>query len=348
VTSPPARGDVEGRQPLPPTFSQASTDATPPSAVRARLGRIAGWLWWWPFAVALIPLALTAAIVLTLLHASALENFGWSFWSFNVSQHGVLVYVTGSFLTAVPALLLAMLIGLGIAIASTTYLPRLLSAVLDPCVDLLAGIPSIVYGIWGYFVVAPFFGTNVFSWTAVHLTFLPGFSPTHDSTLPEIATGDGLALAILILTLMILPITTLLIRDALQAVPRDLWESGLALGATRWEVTRRVAVPYARRGVWGAAFLGFGRAIGETVAVFMVIEQSAKLPTNVYAGTSTIASLIIGSIDSAMELNPGGVQELHFLCELSLLLLAITLGVNVAGRLLIRRAYTAHGGVAGI
>ncbi len=300
---------------------------------------------WWPLVFALIPLALTLAIVVVLLHASGFENFGWSFWSLNVTQNGVLVYVIGSFLTAVPALLLAMLIGLGIAIASTTYLPRFLSAILDPFVDLLAGIPSIVYGIWGFFVVASFFGTNIFSWTAVHLAWIPGFAPTHDSTLAEIATGDGLALAILILVLMILPITTLLMRDALQAVPRDLWESGLALGATRWEVTRRVAVPYARRGVWGAAFLGFGRAIGETVAVFMVIEQSARLPSNIYSGTSTMASFIIGSIDSAMELNPAGVMELHFLCELSLLLLAITLVVNVAGRWMIRRNYTEASGV---
>ncbi len=300
---------------------------------------------WWPFVFALIPLAITVAIVTTLLRASDLENFGWSFWSLNVSDHGILVYVIGSLLTAVPALALAMLIGLGIAVASTTYLPRFVAGVLDPCVDLLAGIPSIVYGIWGYFVVASFFGQNLFVWAAVHLAFIPGLRPTHDSSLALIATGDGLALAIMILTLMILPITTLLMRDALRAVPRDLWESGLALGATRWEVTRRVAIPYAKRGVWGAAFLGFGRAIGETVAVFMVIDQASKLPTNVYDGTSTMASLIIGTIDAAMQGGPTGSLELHFLSELALVLLSITLVVNVAGRWMIRRTYT---GVAGV
>ena len=343
MSSEPVHEPVEGRQPLPPPLSGPTAPASrsaPSNLLRQLHPRT-----WWPFAFALIPLVITIAIVVTLLHASGFENFGPSFWSFNVTENGVLVYVTGSFLTAVPALLLAMLIGLGIAVASTTYLPRFVAAFLDPFVDLLAGIPSIVYGIWGFFVVAPFFGTNVFAWTAIHLAWIPGFAPTHNSSLAEIATGDGLALAIIILVLMILPITTLLMRDALLSVPRDLWESGLALGATRWEVTRRVAIPYARRGVWGAAFLGFGRAIGETVAVFMVIEQSAKLPTNVYAGTSTMASLIIGSIDSAMELNPGGVMELHFLCELSLLLLAITLAVNVVGRWMIRRTYTEVAGI---
>ncbi len=347
MSTTPVPPPAEDRQPLPEPLSQGAPSGEPQqdSLGAGEVVHQRRWLVWWPFAFALIPLALTLAIVFTLLRASDLQDFGWSFWGLDVSNYGILVYVTGSFLTAVPALLFAMVIGLGIAIASTTYLPRFLAAVLDPVVDLLAGIPSIVYGIWGYFIVAPFFGKNVFTWTAIHLAWIPGFKPTHDSSLPLIATGDGLALAIIILTLMILPITTLLMRDALQAVPRDLWESGLALGATRWEVTRRVAVPHAKRGVWGAAFLGFGRAIGETVAVFMVIDQASKLPTNVYDGTSTMASLIIGSIDSAMELNPSGVTELHFLCELAIVLLLITLAVNVAGRWMIRRTYTEVAGL---
>jgi phosphate transport system permease protein len=254
----------------------------------------------------------------------------------------VLIFVIGSFLTSLPALLIAMFVGLGIAIASATYLPRIVSAWLDPFVDLLAGIPSIVYGIWGYFVVAPFFGQNIFPWTSGHLEWIPGFGRTEFSPSP---TGDGLATAIIILFLMILPITTVLMRDALRSVPRDLWESGLALGATRWEVNRRVAIPYAKRGIWGAAFLGFGRAIGETVAVFMVIDQAQKLPTNVYDGTSTMSSLIIGTIDSAFLTNASGRVYLHFLAELALVLLAITLAVNVAGRWMIRRTYTEVAGL---
>lgn len=278
--------------------------------------------------------------MVSLLVASRLHNFGWLFFSFNAAADGIMVYVTGSFLTAVPALVLAMLVGLGIAVASTTYLPRLVSAWLDPFVDVLAGIPSIVYGIWGFYVVGPYLGATVFPWTAEHVGFLPGLGATAFS---PAASGQGLALAIVILFLMILPITTLLVRDALRAIPRDLWESGLALGATRWEVVRRVALPYAKRGVWAAGFLGFGRAIGETVGVAMVIGQAAKLPGNAYDGTSTMASLIINTVDSAFEL--GNTIYLQFLAELGIVLFAITLVVNLAGRLYLRRTYTEVAGL---
>ena len=297
---------------------------------------------WGPYAPALIPLALTLAVIAALVSASRLQNFGWGFFGFNYANFGVLIFVVGSLLTSVPALLIAMAVGLGIAVASATYLPRLLAAWLDPFVDLLAGIPSIIYGMWGYFVVAPFFGANVFPFTVSRFGWIPGFGRSEFSPSP---TGTGLAMAIIILTLMILPITTVLMRDALKAVPRDLWESGLALGATRWEVNRRVAIPYAKRGIWGAAFLGFGRAIGETVAVAMVIDQAEKLPINIYDGTSTMSSLIIETIDAAFITNASGRTYLHFLTELAIVLLAVTLAVNVAGRWLIRRTYTEVAGL---
>ncbi len=292
---------------------------------------------WWPYAPALIPVALTLAIVASLVGASALQNFGWGFFSFNVTKYGILIFVVGSFLTSLPALALAMLIGLGIAVASTTFLPGWLSSWLDPFVDLLAGIPSIIYGLWGFLIVAPFFGHDIFPWLAPLLSGIPGFHTAVNSPSKE---GTGLALAIVILTLMILPITTLLMRDALRSVPRDLWESGLALGATRLEVASRVAIPYSKRGIWGAAFLGFGRAFGETVAVFMVISQVQRLPTNVYGGTSTMASLIISEIND----NLSGTG-LHYLAEIALVLLAITLAVNIAGRWMIRRTFTDVAGI---
>ena len=296
-----------------------------------------------PYVPALIPLAVTVAILVTLVSASQFHNFGWAFFGFDYGSWGIMTFVVGSFLTSVPALAISMLVGLGIAIASTTYLPRILAAWLDPFVDLLAGIPSIVYGLWGLLVIAPYFGTTIFPWSATHLSWIPGFAPAQFAPTPGI--GTSLALAIIVLTLMILPITTLLMRDALKAVPRDLWESGLALGATPWEVTRRVALPYAKRGVWGAAFLGFGRAIGETVAVFMVIDQIERLPVNIYGGTSTMASLIIGTFDNALLTNSYGHTYLHYLAELAIVLLGITLLVNVAGRWFIRRTYTEVAGL---
>jgi ABC-type phosphate transport system permease subunit len=130
---------------------------------------------------------------------------------------------------------------------------------------------------------------------------------------------------------MALPITTLLIRDALRSVPKDLWESGLALGATRWEVMRRVAIPYSHRGILSAGFLGFGRAFGETVAVAMVIGGVASFPINVFGQTNTMAALIFLNADSAL-VTAGLLQAL---AEIALILLAISLVVNILGRRLI-------------
>jgi len=273
-------------------------------------------------------------IVIVLLRASDLQvlpGFFSSNWSPNVGVHqipswGIGVFVTGSFLTALPAIAFAVAIGLGIGIAGTTYLPRTVSRFLDPFVDLLAGIPSVIYGIWGFVVVGPYLGIAVNPWVAEHLSFLPGFGGGHIS-----ATGQGLPLAIFLLTLMALPITTLLIRDALRAVPKDLWESGLALGATRWEVMRRVAIPYSNRGILSAGFLGFGRAFGETVAVAMVIGGVSSFPINVFGQTNTIAALIFLNADSAL-VTAGLLQAL---AEIALILLAISLLVNILGRRLI-------------
>jgi phosphate transport system permease protein len=284
---------------------------------------------------ALVPAGILVAIVAELVIATGFTNFGLGFfssdWNPGSGHWGILVFVVGSFLTAIPALFFAMVIGLGIAIASTTYLPRSLSRLLDPFVDLLAGIPSVIYGIWGYILVAPYFGTTVNPFFYEHFGFIPGLGGH-----PPAANGLGLPVSIFILTLMALPITTLLIRDALRTVPRDLWESGLALGATRWETVRKVAIPYGSRGILSAGFLGFGRAFGETVAVAMVISVQGSYPINIYGTTGTMASLMFESLDSAF----GNSQWLAALSELALVLLAITLVVNLVGRALIRRIVT--------
>jgi phosphate transport system permease protein len=333
---------AEEREPLPPPSSPSIPTALPRRATLARRLRKAI-----PYVPALVPVAILVTMVISLLAMAGMSlqfslypfrfvfhgpvNFGWGFFGsdFNplpsrgAPSWGILVFIVGSFLTAVPALVLAMLVGLGIAIASTSYLPRFLSRFLDPFVDLLAGIPSVIYGIWAFVLIGPYFGTVLNPWLADHLNFIPGFGGR-----PGPTTGDGLPLAIFVLTLMVLPITTLLIRDALRSVPRDLWESGLALGATRWEVTRRVSLPYALRGILSAGFLGFGRAFGETVAVAMILGVNAAFPVNFYSGTSTMAATMFELLDSAY----GNSQFLAVLSEMALVLLAITLTVNLLGR----------------
>jgi phosphate transport system permease protein len=296
-----------------------------------------------PYVPALIPAAIIVAIVVALVAASGFHNFGLEFFGlkFNSSlnQWGVGVLIVGSFLTAVPALILSMLIGLGIAIASTTYLPAIVARFLDPVVDLLAGIPSVVYGIWAFVAIAPIFGREINPWFVTHLSIIPGFERVGLSPNPG---GVGLPLAIMVLTLMALPITTLLIRDALRSIPRDLWESGLALGATRWEVMRRVGLRHGSRGIFSAAFLGFGRAIGETVAVAMVIGSLDVLPSNVYGSTWTMAAFMFQELDAAFSYR----TYLQALAELGLVLLVITFAVNLLGRRLVTHIYAQE--VAGI
>jgi phosphate transport system permease protein len=288
---------------------------------------------------ALVPAAIVVAIAVTLVIESGFHNFGSAFFGLsfnaNVNQFGMAVFIIGSFLTAVPALFFSMVIGLGIAIASTTYLPSLAAKILDPFVDLLAGIPSVVYGIWGFLVIAPVFGNLLNPWAVAHLSFIPGFGAHTSFPVSPSTAGTGLPISIFVLTLMALPITTLLIRDALRSIPRDLWESGLALGATRWEVVRRVSLRYGSRGIWSAAFLGFGRAIGETVAVAMVIGAADRIPINVYDSTWTMSSFMFQILDAAY----GNSVFLSALAELALVLLAITLAVNILGRRLVTHIY---------
>jgi phosphate transport system permease protein len=336
VSSTPVPGVTGDREPLPSPSSSAARPR-PPVGWRRRIWRLV------PYVPALVPAAIVVAIAATLVGASGLHNFGLGFFGLafnsNLNQFGMLVFIVGSFLTAVPALFLSMAIGLGIAIASTTYLPPFLAKIFDPFVDLLAGIPSVVYGIWAFLVIAPIFGNLLNPWAVAHLSFIPGFAG--NSVSPTTA-GVGLPISIFVLTLMSLPITTLLIRDALRSVPRDLWESGLALGATRWEVVRRVSLRHGSRGIWSAAFLGFGRAIGETVAVAMVIGSTDKLPTNVYDVTWTMSSFMFQTLDAAF----GNSLYLAALAELALVLLVITLAVNLLGRRLVRHIYAEE--VAGL
>jgi phosphate ABC transporter permease protein PstC len=326
VSQNPAPATAEGREPLP--SPAAPTEGAPPRAGMSPGTSVVRILSYLP---ALVPSVLVVAIVVALLRASdltVLPGFFSSNWSPNLTSPtwGIGVFVAGSFFTALPAIAFAVAIGLGIGIAGTTYLPRTVSRFLDPFVDLLAGIPSVIYGIWGFVVVGPYLGLTINPWVAEHFSFIPGFGGDHLSN-----SGQGLPLAIFLLTLMALPITTLLIRDALRSVPKDLWESGLALGATRWEVMRRVAIPYSHRGILSAGFLGFGRAFGETVAVAMVIGGVASFPINVFGQTNTMAALIFLNADSAL-VTAGLLQAL---AEIALILLAISLLVNILGRRLI-------------
>lgn len=280
-----------------------------------------------------MPLILVLAIVVTLLFASNFKNLGLSFWSLNYnfnpldegsSTYGVGIFAIGTALTAGIALLLATALSLAIAISITVYLPPIASRPLTILTNLLAGIPSVVYGIWGYVILAPYFGATLEPTLRNLIGFIPGFG----GPASELGGGTGMLLAIFVLAIMIIPLTSAVMRESLRNVPKDMLDAGLALGATRWEVTRRLRFPSARRGLWGAIFLGFGRAIGEAVAVAMLIGASPQIPPSLYGGSTTIASFIFYQLDSAFTYP----TLLDALVEFALVLLVISVIVNVIGQ----------------
>lgn len=276
-----------------------------------------------------MPFALVAAVVAVLLYASGLHNFGPSFWGFNYnfipqspsqSSWGIGTYLAGTAVTAGLALLLATLLSLALALSMVVYLPPIPGRVLAMVTNLLAGIPSVVYGIWGFVVLAPYFGLTLEPSLHDALGWLPGFGG------PLSAIGPwGSLLAVFVLTIMIIPLTTALMRESLRSVPHDLVEAGMALGATRWEVARRIRLRSASLGIWSAILLGFGRAVGESVAVAMVIGAVPRLPPSLYAPSTTLAAFLFYQLDSAFTYP----SLLNLLVEFALVLMLIAVGVNI-------------------
>ena len=243
------------------------------------------------------------------------------------AQYGILFLIVGTVLSTAVALLIAVPLGVGAAI----FLAEAISPIARPWisffVELLAAIPSVVFGLWGYVVVIPFLGRHFFPFMAHWLGFIPFFGgPT--------GSGYGLLTASLVLTLMIVPLITSTVRDALVTQPRGFREGALALGATRFEALWGVLLPNVRRVVIGSSILATGRALGETMAVLMVSGNALNyLPGNVYTPISTMASFIVSQLDSAMQ-DPTGMA-VRSLAEVALVLCLISVIVNSLASVLI-------------
>lgn len=271
----------------------------------------------------------TAAVMVGALVAQArpsLTRFGLGFlssqqWNPVTNHYGALTFVFGTLYTSLLALLLAVPLSLGVAIFLSELAPARLRGPASALVELLAAIPSVVYGLWGIFVLTALLQT-IETWLGLHLGAIPLFSGP--------AYGSGILAAALILTIMIVPTITSISRDVLRAVPRDQREGMLALGATRWETIVRVVVPYARAGIVGAVVLGLGRAVGETMAVTMVIGNGRYIGPSLFGITDTLASVIANQFAEA----PGGLYTAALL-ELGLLLLLLSVVLNALARLLI-------------
>jgi phosphate transport system permease protein len=281
------------------------------------------------FAWVIVAVLALLAVLLFLNSNEAVSKFGVSFltgttWDPIAGIYGALPFIVGTIASSFIAIVLATPIGLLTAIFLAELAPRRVSIPLTFTIELLAAIPSVVFGLWGVFVLGPFLKNTVESWIAGTLGWIPIFAGPTD--------GVGLFAAGVILTLMILPTIIAISRDVITAVPDAQREAMLALGATRWEMITKAVLPYARSGIIGAVILGLGRALGETMAVTMVIGNKTQIPESVFQSSQTIASQIATTFNEASI----GLQT-SALIGLGLVLLVITMTLNVVARLLVWR-----------
>jgi len=272
-----------------------------------------------------------AAMALQMTRASALSlhQFGFSFivgtqWDPVRELYGALPFIYGTLVSSLLALLIAVPISLGVAVYLAELAPGWVRKPLGFTVELLAAIPSVVYGLWGIFVLAPWLRETVQPPLASAFGFLPLFTGT--------PRGFGMLAGALILAIMILPTIASVSRDVMRAVPLIYREGALALGATRWETVWSAVFPLARSGIVGATILGLGRALGETMAVTMVIGNRGEISASLFEPSATMASVIANEYtEAASDL------YLSALSELGLLLFAVTVLLNIIARLLVWR-----------
>lgn len=289
------------------------------------------------FAVLIAAIVLFMVIEMALNSKLPFQKFGLGFlwhsrWDPVFEQFGALPFIYGTVVTSVIALALAVPVSIGIAIFLVEQAPVKLAEPISFVIQLLAAIPSVVYGVWGIFVLAPTLREHVYPHLQTTLGFLPLFKGNQN--------GLGLLTAGIILAVMILPIITAVAADVLRAVPDTQREAALAVGATKWETTR-VVLQNSWPGIVGAVILGLGRALGETMAVTMVIGNRPEISASLLAPSFTIASAIANEFTEATS-----DIYLQSLIELGLILFLITFAINALARLLVWRIVKRQGGSA--
>ena len=307
--------------------------STPALAARRRIGDRFGDV----FLHVLTGAAAAAAVALLLaigwkifdIAHPAISKFGFAFvtrqgWDVVHGRYGALDLIWGTAITSFLALLIAAPLSIAIGLYLSELAPRGARTLIASLVELLAAIPSVVLGLWGILVLGPFVGTDLGPWLHRYLGFIPLFDGT-----PQNA---GILVAVLVLTIMIVPITSSICRELFLGVPTELEQGALALGATRWEMVRGVVLPYTRTGVGAAVILGFGRAVGEAIAVTQVIGAGYGLHWSLFATGDTLASKLAEQYDSATT----KIQTAS-LVYLAAILLVISLIVNLAAQVIVRR-----------
>jgi len=261
----------------------------------------------------------------------ALEKFGLGFlvhqgWNPVTNDYAALDFIFGTALTSFGAVLLAAPISIGIGLYLSELAPRGIRGVIGSLVEMLAAIPSVVLGLWGILVLGPFVAQHLGPFLADHFGWIPIFAgdPTQN--------GSGQLTAILVLTIMIVPITSSICRELFLSVPDDLEEGAIALGATRWEMVRDVVLQYTKGGVVAAIVLGLGRAIGEAIAVTQVIGGQTRIHTSVFATGDTLASRIAAQYQGAAS-----DLQVAAIVYLAAILLVISLVTNFGAQLVVKR-----------
>jgi phosphate transport system permease protein len=304
---------------------------------------------------AVVPtLALGFILIVLIVEAiPAIKFNGWSFFTKSIwsegsqyapvtatngikhlqgAQYGALPEIAGTLETSLIALIIAVPVSIGAALVIVERLPRRMANGIGMFLELLAGIPSVVIGLWGVLTFGPFLAHDVSPFIAAHVPDVPVFNFFRGDP----GTGEGLLTSGLILAIMIIPIIAATARDLIRGVPLLPREGAVALGMSDFECARRVTLPWVGSGIVGASVLGLARALGETIAVAMVSGFAlGQVAGNLYAAMTTIAATIVNFLESAF-LDPTGLA-LHTLAELGLVLMVITLATNVAARLMVRR-----------
>jgi len=283
------------------------------------------------FAASVLVVLIGIIISLAIGAAPAFREFGLGFittneWDPINDQFGALIAITGTLVTSLIALAVAFPISFGIALFLTEICPAWLRRPMGTAVELLAGVPSIIYGMWGLFVFAPFFGDHVQPLLKSTLGVLPFIGPLFKGP----TMGLGVLTAGLILAIMIIPFIASVMRDVFEIVPAVLKESAYGLGCTRWEVVRKIVLPYTRTGVVGGVMLGLGRALGETMAVTFVIGNANKISLSLFEAGNSISSTLANEFAEASS--PLHVSSLF---ALGLILFGITFVVLSAAKLML-------------
>jgi phosphate transport system permease protein len=299
------------------------------------------------FVMAIVPAVVLISIIVFVLYYS-IPSIRYNSWSFfttylwnpgfqfqaPIMKHGVLapagsafgidLFLIGTLSTSALAILIAFPVSFLISLNVELYLPSKIKRVMVSMIELFAGIPSVVYGLWGIVVLEPLLFRNVEPWMAQHLAFFPGFGG-------EIYSGAGLIASGIILSFMIIPIVTSIIVNSFDTVPKDVKDGLFSLGATKWEVGKYLMTSYSRASTVGGTLLGLGRALGETMAVLMVSGAVTNiLPHNFYSAINTMAAAIASLLDSAFTDSTG--MNLAALAELAIVLMLISLTVSLIGR----------------